>query len=88
MLEKVYYSQSNGKQSIKRKILVGTNKKAPIKLMIEAYKVRQRPTFPPSMAVSSALVSLTSLFGMGRGVLHRHSHLKILNILKRTNDKR
>ncbi len=30
-------------------------------------------------AVSSALVGLTSLFGMGRGGPHRHSHHKIFN---------
>ena len=32
-------------------------------------------------AVSSALVGLTSLFGMGRGEHHRKSHQKILNTL-------
>ena len=30
-------------------------------------KKRQRPTLTPGMALPSALVSLTSLFGMGRG---------------------
>lgn len=31
-------------------------------------------------AVSSALVGLTSLFGMGRGEHHRKNHQKILKI--------
>ncbi len=31
------------------------------------------------MAVSSALVGLTSLFGMGRGGPHRNSHHKIFH---------
>ena len=37
-------------------------------------------------AVSSALVGLTSLFGMGRGEHHRKNHQKILKIfsLKKT----
>ena len=45
----------------------------------------QRPTFP-QIAVSSALVGLTSLFGMGRGEHHRKNHQKILKIfsLKKT----
>ena len=40
----------------------------------------QRPTFPHGIAVSSALVGLTSLFGMGRGEHHRKNHQKIFNI--------
>lgn len=36
---------------------------------------RQRPTLPPFRAVPSALVGLTSLFGMERGGPHRHGHL-------------
>ena len=38
----------------------------------------RRPTFPPGMAVSSALAGLTSLFGMGRGGPCRCNHPKIL----------
>jgi hypothetical protein len=38
-------------------------------------KNRQLPTLPPIKAVPSALVGLTSLFGMGRGDHHRHYHL-------------
>ena len=41
-------------------------------------KKRQRLTLPHITAVPSALVGLTSLFGMGRGDPHRHSHLKAL----------
>ena len=33
----------------------------------EPFEKRQLPTLPPGGAVPSALVSLTSLFGMGRG---------------------
>ncbi len=41
-------------------------------------KLRQRHTLPHVTVVPSALVSLTSLFGMGRGEPHRNSHLKAL----------
>ena len=34
----------------------------------EKKKVWQLPTFPPLKAVSSALESLTSVFGMGTGI--------------------
>ena len=37
----------------------------------------QRLTLPPVTAVPSALMGLTSLFGMGRGGLHRYNHHKI-----------
>ena len=43
-------------------------------------KNRQLPTLPPIKAVPSALVGLTSLFGMGRGEHHRHSHLISLEV--------
>jgi hypothetical protein len=39
-------------------------------------RIRQRHTFPGITQVSSAQMGLTSLFGMGRGGLHRYSHLK------------
>jgi hypothetical protein len=39
-------------------------------------KDRQRLTLPGFILVPSALVGLTSLFGMGRGDPHRYSHLK------------
>ena len=39
----------------------------------------QRLTLPPVKAVPSALVGLTSLFGMGRGGPHRYNHHKILH---------
>ena len=41
----------------------------------------QRRTLPLS-AVPSALVGLTTLFGMGRGEPHRYSHPNFLNILQ------
>jgi hypothetical protein len=34
----------------------------------------QRPTLPPVTAVPSALIGLTSLFGMERGGLYRYNH--------------
>src|SRR5690606_10037785 len=40
-------------------------------------KDRQRLTLPGVILVPSALVGLTSLFGMGRGDPHRYSHLNI-----------
>jgi hypothetical protein len=40
--------------------------------------IRRRHTFPGITQVSSALVSLTALFGMGRGGPYRYSHLKDL----------
>ena len=44
------------------------NKKAPTTFVIEALDERRRlPTLPHCIAVPSAQVSLTSLFGMGRG---------------------
>ena len=44
------------------------NKKAPTTFVIEALDKRRRlPTLPHCIAVPSAQVSLTSLFGMGRG---------------------
>ena len=43
-------------------------KKAPTTFVIEALDKRRRlPTLPHCIAVPSAQVSLTSLFGMGRG---------------------
>ena len=41
-------------------------------------KKRQRLTLPRFTVVPSALVGLTSLFGMGRGDPHRYSHLKVI----------
>ena len=40
------------------------------------YKNWRRPTFPQTSAVSSAMLGLTSLFGMGRGEHQLHSHQK------------
>ena len=55
------------------------NKKA-FKISQEGFliKDRQRLTLPGFILVPSALVGLTSLFGMGRGDPRRYSHLKIL----------
>ena len=43
-------------------------------------KDRQRLTLPGVILVPSALVGLTSLFGMGRGDPHRYCHLKIFKM--------
>jgi hypothetical protein len=40
----------------------------------------QRHTLPHVSVVPSALVGLTSLFGMGRGGPHRYSHLKLCTV--------
>ena len=46
--------------------------------MLQGYfKIWHRPTLPRVTAVPSALVGLTSLFGMGRGGHHRYRHLNI-----------
>ena len=42
------------------------------------FKIWHRLTLPRVTAVPSALVGLTSLFGMGRGGHHRYRHLNIL----------
>ncbi len=44
--------------------------------MHKGHKNRQRHTLPGKRQVPSALVGLTSLFGMGRGGPHRNSHRK------------
>ena len=44
-----------------------TTKEARSSCLDRASEKRQRPTLPPGGAVPSALVRLTSLFGMGRG---------------------
>ena len=44
-----------------------------------SFKIWHRPTLPRVTAVPSALVGLTSLFGMGRGRHHRYRHLNIFN---------
>ena len=46
---------------------VSTTKGARSNFFDRAPEKRQRPTLPPGGAVPSALVSLTSLFGMARG---------------------
>ncbi len=43
---------------------------------MEAFR-KLATTYFPTNAVSSALVGLTSLFGMGRGEHHRNNHQKI-----------
>ena len=47
--------------------IIATKKDARLNLISRASEKRQRPTLPPGGAVPSALVCLTSLFGMGRG---------------------
>ena len=58
-----------GKSWAIRKQNCGKNKKAPTTFVIEASEIERRrlPTLPHCIAVPSAQVSLTSLFGMGRG---------------------
>ena len=51
-------------------------KKSRTHCCIRDSKKRQRPTLPLGIAVPSALMSLTSLFGMEKGGPHRHDHLK------------
>ena len=55
------------------------NKKKPVSIKKRVLKERQRLTLPPITAVPSALIGLTSLFGMGRGETYRYNHLKILS---------
>ena len=45
---------------------------------------RRRHTLPP-MAVPSALIGLTSLFGMGRGEPYCYNHLNCRNVLALLN---
>ena len=63
-------------------MLNNTHKKTPRAIKAEGVflKFWQRLTFPPGMAVSSALAGLTSLFGMGRGGPCRNSHPKIFQV--------
>ena len=57
------------------------NKKALMTFIKRALnKKRQRLTLPRFTAVPSALVVLTSLFGMGRGGPHRYSHPKLFSL--------
>ena len=44
------------------------------------FKIWHRPTLPRVTAVPSALVGLTSLFGMGRGGHHRYRHLNVCTV--------
>ena len=60
--------RSCGKKLGDKKAELYENKKAPTTFVIEALDKRRRlPTLPHCIAVPSAQVSLTSLFGMGRG---------------------
>ena len=58
-----------GKKQGDKKAKLHENKKAPTTFVIEASEIERRrlPTLPHCIAVPSAQVSLTSLFGMGRG---------------------
>jgi len=54
----------------------------PVVFLLQAFfKIWHRPTLPRVTAVPSALVGLTSLFGMGRGGHHRYRHLNIFNVI-------
>lgn len=48
---------------------------------IGVFEKWRRLTLPGVTPVPSALMSLTSLFGMGRGGPHRNSHLKSLSTI-------
>ena len=50
-----------------QKLSAQYKKKSPADFSVGLFEKRQLPTLPPGGAVPSALVSLTSLFGMGRG---------------------
>ena len=68
------------KPAEKKNIRGKKNKKASeifrnLRLFIER---RRRPTLPHCIAVPSAQVSLTSLFGMGRGDPQRYNHQNIV----------
>ena len=62
----------------------------PIRLIISAVSgtIRnwRRLTLPHFTAVPSARVDLTSLFGMGRGGPHRHSHHKVFSSCKKNQE--
>ena len=45
---------------------------------VEGFKRKAMTYSPTIMAVPSALIGLTSLFGMGRGEPYRYNHLKFL----------
>ena len=45
---------------------------------VEVFKKKAMTYSPTIMAVPSALIGLTSLFGMGRGEPYRYNHLKFL----------
>ena len=49
--------------------------------LLKKIKKWQRPTLPLGIAVPSALWSLTSLFGMGRGAPPCYSHQSLLVII-------
>ncbi len=55
--------------------------KNPVTFVTGLIKIWQRHTFPELNQVSSALVGLTSLFGMGRGEHHCYSHHNILDMV-------
>ena len=43
-------------------------------------KIKLAATYSPALAVPSALVGLTSVFGMGTGEPHRYNHPKVCYI--------
>ena len=57
--------------------LLKTKKPCLVDKALFVIKDRQRLTLPGVILVPSALVGLTSLFGMGRGDPHRYCHLKV-----------
>ena len=56
-------------------------KKKPSTIKLKVFK-RKAVTYSPTIvAVPSALIGLTSLFGMGRGEPYRYNHLKLFGLL-------
>src|SRR5690606_42079176 len=71
-------------RSVRKRIVETCNLRAPMEKAKKPriapgllLKERQRPTLPGFIPVPSALVVLTSLFGMGRGDPHRYSRPKL-----------
>ena len=54
------------------------DKKKPPTLKLKVFKKKAATYSPTIVAVPSALIGLTSLFGMGRGEPYRYNHLKRL----------
>ena len=54
------------------------SKKKPSTIKLKVFQKKGDDILSHLMAVPSALIGLTSLFGMGRGEPYRYNHLKFL----------